>query len=197
MVFPVALVSLWREWRFSKRLALRPALALFMALSATLALEWWASGLIGAGQNLALWGFDHFSMNLNALINPLTRSRVLPPLPTTAAQYEWFAYLGLGMLALGVLPLFLRVRARLPWWRARTPEKVGLPRRAFARLRASGHLPLALLALGFFLFSLGRSVMLGEGRLLELPLFTRLTTLTGTFRASGPFFGCLTTSFTS
>lgn len=176
MVFPVALVSMWREWRFGERLALRSAATLIGAMGALLALEWWLSGLIGTEQSLRLWGFDHYSMNLNALFNPLTRSRVLPPLPLGEGQYEGFAYLGLGMLLLGGLALALSIS-----------RSTKAARRPLTRLRAAGHLPLALLALGFSLYALGKTVTLGDVALFELPLFTPFPALTGTFRASGRF----------
>lgn len=44
-----------------------------------------------------------FSADLNALINPMTNSYFLKPLPTTAGGYEGMAYLGLGVLILAVI----------------------------------------------------------------------------------------------
>lgn len=177
MVFPVVFVSLLREWT-RKKLKLVPGLGLLLGVSGVLALEWWLSGLIGTRQNLELWGFDHFSMNLNALFNPATRSRVLPPLPLGGGQYEGFMYLGLGVIGLSVVALILLFRSS-----ART-----VPRRVFKRLRVSGHLPLAFVALCFALYALGKVVMFGEAQLFVFGFFDNFKTLTGTFRAPGRFF---------
>ena len=56
MVFPVAFVSLLREW-LRKKLKLVSTLGLLLGISGVLALEWWLSGLIGTQQNLRMWGF--------------------------------------------------------------------------------------------------------------------------------------------
>jgi hypothetical protein len=112
------------------------------------ALEWWLSGLIDTRQNLKMWGFDYFSMNLNAFFNSYGRSRVLPPLPLGGGQYEGFMYLGLGMIGLSLVSSALVLRGS-----ARTA-----PKRVFQYLRASGHLPLAFVALCFALYALGRIV---------------------------------------
>lgn len=180
MVFPIAFVSLLREW-LGKKLKLASALGLLLGMGGVLALEWWLSGLLGSGQNLELWGFDYFSMNLNALVNPLTRSRLLPSLPLGDGQYEGFMYLGLGVIGLGIVALVLLFRP------ARNVPKTAL-RRVFKRFRVSGHLPLALIALGFALFALGSKVMLGQRELFELGFFTNFGALTDVFRAPGRFF---------
>ncbi len=177
MVFPIAFVSLLREW-LRNNLKLVFALGLLSGLGGVLALEWWLSGLLGTGQELGKWGFDYFSMNLNALINPLTHSRLLPTLPAGGGQYEGLAYLGLGMIVLGLVSLVLLFRRS-----ARTA-----PQRVFKRLRASGHLPLAFVAFGFALYALGKFVTLGDAKLFEFGFFANFKTLTGTFRAPGRFF---------
>lgn len=45
-------------------------------------------------------GFGDFSLNLNALVNPLSWSNFLPQLPIKEHQFEGFNYLGLGMILL-------------------------------------------------------------------------------------------------
>ena len=87
-------------------------------------------------------------------------------------------YLGLGMIGLGLVSLALLFLSS-----ART-----VPRRVFKRLRVSGHLPLAFVALCFALYALGRVVMFGETKLFVFGFFDNFKTLTGTFRAPGRFF---------
>lgn len=176
MVFPIAFVSLLREWT-AKRLRLIPALGLLVGMGGVLFLEWWLAGLLGTQQALESWGFDHFSMNVNALVNPLTRSRLIPPFHIGGGQYEGFAYLGLGMIGLGIFAVVLLFRS--------APRTV--PQRVFRRVRASGYLPLALVAPLFALYALGKMVMLGYGKLFEFGLFTNFGALTDIFRAPGRF----------
>ena len=178
MVFPIGFVSLLREWWFSKRLTLPYALGLLLGMSGLLALVWWLVGLLGGGQELASWGFDYFSMNLNAPFNPAGRSSFLPTLPSGAGQYEGFAYLGLGMLVLAVAALALLFRT----FGLRAVPHV------FGRLYRTGYFPLLILAFGFFLFSLGKTVMLGNRALFDFGLFANFKTLVSSFRAPGRFF---------
>ena len=51
-------------------------------------------------------GYGDFSMNLNALINPLTWSRLMPDLPIINYQAEGFNYLGLGIILLLILSIY-------------------------------------------------------------------------------------------
>jgi hypothetical protein len=50
--------------------------------------------------SLAIEGFGQFSADLLTFANPATWSRFFGPIPTQFRQYEGFAYLGLGTLAL-------------------------------------------------------------------------------------------------
>ncbi len=177
MVYPLAFVSLWREWRFG-RLRLPYALGLLVGMSGVLVLVWWLEGLLSGGQELAAWGFDYFFMNLNAPFNPLGRSNFLPTLPLGGGQYEGFAYFGLGMLVLGVAALVVLVRS----FGIRTLPCV---LRQFYR---AGHLPLLILAFGFFLFSLGKTVSLGDRALFDFGIFANFKILVSSFRAPGRFF---------
>ena len=177
MGYAVAFVSLWREWRFG-RLALGYGLGLLAGMSGVLALVWWLEGLLSGGQELAAWGFDYFFMNLNAPFNPLGRSRFLPTLPLPGGQYEGFAYFGLGMLVLGAAALVLLVRS----------SGVRTFPRVLRRFYRAGHLPLLILAFGFFLFSLGKTVSLGDRVLFDFGLFANFKTLVSSFRAPGRFF---------
>ena len=113
-------------------------------------------------------GFGLFSMNLNALINPLGLSRLLPTLPLgTDGQYEGYQYLGLGWM------LFLV-------WSLLTPRHV-LLRRQFWALLLCFFLPLTLL-------SLSNSVYWGDRLLFKVPLPRVLQYVGDTLRASGRFF---------
>ena len=64
-------------------------------------------GLFSKSAEISRWGYGYFSMNLNAIINPLSLgdykwSRILQPRPQLFGQYDGFNYMGIGVL-LGVL----------------------------------------------------------------------------------------------
>lgn len=143
MVVPVALLSVLLEHR-REQLTDGYAATLSVGLLLLLGLEWWVSGLFGLGKG---GGFDFYTMNPNALFNPLEHSRFLPALPTAPGQYEGFAYLGFGILLLSAAPLLFVVRH---------------PRQTLRYLGATlrrGLWPLLLLCVGFSLFALGNTVV--------------------------------------
>ncbi len=65
----------------------------------------WVFGVFYA-DNVSAPGYGAFSMNLNAMVNPLGWSVLLKDLPVGEYQYEGFNYLGLGALILVVLALY-------------------------------------------------------------------------------------------
>ncbi len=177
MLLPLAALSAFSETVLKRRLKRSILPALLLGYTGLLALEWWLSGLVGAGQNLRSGGFGVFSMNLNALYNPRDQSRFLPALPMGVGQYEGFSYLGLGMIALA-LPLLLYCVCY--------PARV---QRSVVRVLMNEHYwPLFLAVLAFTLYALGDAAWLGEKPIVKLPFFTYFPDLTSTFRASGRFF---------
>lgn len=156
-----------RDWRGLARGGL-----VMGATLAAMVLEMWVLGYftIRGGGDV---GFGYFSMNLNALFNPIFPrwSAFVPPQPIgTEGQYEGFMYLGLGVLLLGLLALVLRLRSRgeegelRPAWRWMT-------------------LPVAVL--GFF--ALSDDIYLGAIHLLSIDL-PGLERLGAVVRSSGRLF---------
>lgn len=137
------------------------AVNLLCALSVMTLLGYW-------GYKGAVGGFGYYSMNLNALVNPLEHSRILPPLPVgTDGQYEGFQYLGLGWLLFLGMALFVPGHA--------------LTRRQFGALLFCFFLPLAL-------FSLSDSLYWGDRLLFQYPLPRLVRYVGDTLHASGRFF---------
>lgn len=153
-------------------------------------------GSFGLGGQLSADGFGFFSANLLTWFDPMDWagflahfgrdlaqgrewSTVLPALgQTTAGQYEGFAYLGLGMLALLGLAL---VTAALP-----TPRSTASP----APVRRTLWVLAACLAMALLAFSHRPGV--GSRVIFELPLAQPLQGVLGLFRASGRFIWPLT-----
>lgn len=130
----------------------------------------WQLGLIGATSvPSGLTGFGFYRFNLNGFFNPRSEGALLPPLPVVGGDYEGYAYLGAGVLLLGLLAGALRLlRAE----RQTTPAKPPLR-------------PL-IVALSFlFLFAVSPNVAVGQ---YEYALFTISSIpLLDTFRSSGRF----------
>lgn len=132
---------------------------------------WWLSGLFGitGAENLASIGISQFSMNLLGPITPTGWSTILPELPIALEGQAWegFQYLGLGLLALVVAAIVVRI--------------------AIARPRAVRVLwPLLIVAALFAIYSLSPRVTFGSTVLfdVEQPWMHRFAF----FRATGRFF---------
>lgn len=177
MVLPIAFASLVRETVHTKRLKPLSALLLLAFLGVLLVALWWLSGLLGGGQTGRSWGFNYFTMNLLAPFNAQGHSRILPALPIRDGQYEGFAFLGTGVLALG---LFVAVRRRETLGRA----LLRLPRALYRH----GHLTLSVFGLLFFAYAVGDGLSFGEFVVPNYSVFRNFPALISAFRAPGRFF---------
>jgi hypothetical protein len=116
-------------------------------------------------------GYGLFSLNLNAIVNPMEYGSILlPTLPTIdPAQIEGYNYLGLGIIALLVLGV------------ARRPQSV-------LWLAERRLIPLVGLALVCSALAVSASVSLGSSTLFEIPLPKPIASLVHGLRASGRLF---------
>lgn len=156
---------------------LHPALWLAADLGLTVAAGW-ALGLFygdATGGSEALYGY--FSMNLNSLWNPagvggVDWSLFLPMQNQTGGNYDAFAYLGAGVLAVLALGL---VAALL--------QKQLHPMRLLRR-----HWPLALVCLVLTLFAVSHVITANGATLAVLPLPDAAIKLCSVFRSGGRMF---------
>lgn len=123
-------------------------------------------------------GYGYFCMNLNALFNPISRgdivwSRLLPALPQGLGTYDGFNYLGLGVLAFGMIGLI--------WWLC-----AGGAKRWKALCARHGWL-LAVCAV-FTVFAVSNVIVWNGAAVFSLPLPHMLLTLGNIFRSSGRMF---------
>jgi hypothetical protein len=129
---------------------------------------YWLFGLVGWREmELGAEGFGQFSADLLALVNPMGWSRFIPSIARQPRQYEGFAYLGIGVMALLAFALVFGARPSRP-------------------LRGRAPLWIALAAMSVYSLS---SHVTWSGRLLvELEsLYAHLGELTSIFRSSGRF----------
>ena len=151
----------------------RPALYLAADLGCTLGLGWCLGLFYGTASSGGQALYGYFSMNLNALWNPVgvngvCYSRVLPVLNQVNGNYDAFAYLGLGILV--ALPVAL-VLDRCRWLR---------------RLRE--HWTLVVVCAILTVFAVTNVITANGATLATLPLPEVLIRLFSIFRSSGRLF---------
>jgi len=140
-------------------------------VGATILVVWYIAGyLAGASAERAgTTGFGIFSLNLNALINPMGYGKILDSMPRGRGQYEGFAYLGAGwllMIAAGA--------GALVFWRD-------------LRERMRPHKVLVWIMIVTFLYALSNVVMWSDVKVLSYKRFAIFDLITGVFRCSGRF----------
>ena len=139
----------------------------------------WLVGALGWDVESARFGYGHFSMNLNAIMNPLSLggyewSKFLPQLPQIHGNYDGFNYLGLGVLVLAVITALIGAKK----WFACEDKKQWL--------KDNVYLILALVFLT--VFSVTNVVTWNDKELLNVPIPDWLYWKAGIFRASGRIF---------
>jgi hypothetical protein len=158
----------WKSARIDRDASSRSALAAFAGSIAISFLAWWASGsmIIPARDAAGGVAYGKYSTNLASLVDPMHFSRWLPDIGVLPGQYEGFAYLGVGMIVLGLVVLLDLARNRF---------RDGIDRAS---------LPLAVVAAALFLFAAGGVVAIGPQVLLDAPIRGPVL---GLFRSSGRF----------
>lgn len=128
----------------------------------------WISGAMSIQSSDSSGGipYGRYSFNLLGFFNPMGWSRWLPTLPSAPGQYEGFAFLGLGVLALAAWQLLDALLHRR--WPPADPRWK----------------PLALLALALCLFAASSVLTIGNVVLIDWPVNNRLL---GALRSSGRF----------
>lgn len=127
-------------------------------------------GLFVIGQAIAP-GYGDFSMNLNALVNPMGWSRLLADLPIIRYQAEGFNYLGLGLILLLIFSVLRYIQNK-----------------KYRKFKIE-HLPLVLVIIALTALSVSHVVALNSNILFSLPLAEEFKDKTfGLFRSSGRFF---------
>jgi hypothetical protein len=100
------------SWRFGSRRVVLGSLVVVTA-ALTSALVAYGCGFLGSGARLDAGPWRDYSTDLAALLNPETRSRLVPALYDSGSNGEGFAYLGLGVLVLAVIGLVAAIVRRL------------------------------------------------------------------------------------
>lgn len=155
---------------YSKKSGVFPALAPLFSYAAAALFCTWLLGGFSSGMDDGAPGLGFYSFNLNGFFNPQDWSSIFPNAAAYAdGQYEGFAYLGLGgiaVLAAAVLLILI----------------------SGCRLFFKAHQQLIFYGITFLLIlfaAASHEVSFGSKLLFTLPLPEKLLSLWGTFRASG------------
>ena len=136
-----------------------------------------ALGVLGSGIGASRWGFGHFSMNINAVLNPTSIGRydwssVFKVHTLILGNYDGFNYLGLGYLFL-ILLAFLSLFIVPPKWNK------------YKALDAAAYI---ITAIGMTAFAISHVVTFNDKILATIPLPDKILNLCGIFRASSRIF---------
>lgn len=135
-------------------------------------------GVLGNTINKSRWGYGHFSMNLNALINPTsagkyTWSKYLKVQPQILGNYDGFNYLGLGILV-AIISITIAFIMFKPW---KIVIQSGIK-----------YCMLILACAALTLFAISNVVTFNDRILFSIPLFPFIEEICGIFRASSRMF---------
>lgn len=173
MGLPLALAAVARLALVDRALGPAKAAAAGLAVVAATAAGLWAFGYLDLDVRTPAPGFGYFSADLTALLNPMDWSRLWRGAPVGPGQYEGFAWLGTGTLALLLAGAVTAAR----------DARAGALRGA---LRAAT--PVALVAVALFAFALSDQVTFGGRPVLRLDgLYRLLPAARDNVRCTGRF----------
>lgn len=173
MVLGLSAAALVKWWWAAGKLSLA-ALALGLGGQAgVLLLCFFLIGALGWGARNAAGGFGIYSADLATFFNPMGFSRFFPALPLGHfEQYEGFAYLGVGGIALLILALALLVRHPA----------------ALSAKHVRAVIPVAGVAVAMAVFALSEQITaLGQTVATARGFYSHFAFITGSFRSSGRF----------
>jgi len=156
--------------RYLKQANNLDTLRYFVTASLSTLLAMWAAGYFMLGESVGASGFGYLRTNLLSLIDPDNMwSRVLRDQKGGGGDYEGFAYLGLGMLLLGLVAGYEFSR------NAKLSYKPAI-------------IPLLIVCTILFGFALSNHVGFGESEILSYDVPSVFKKITTSFRTSGRFF---------
>jgi len=166
MVLALWLAAL-AERLWTRRIALRAAVAEFFVTLAVTGVVLWTAGFFGSG-SIGNYGYGDYKLNL---LWPLLTyghwSQIFPDLPHAKYDYEGLSFLGIGILALLALALAAR------------PHLSPLLHRRW--------LPLMVVLLGMMVFALSMNLQLSGMHVATIPVPKWVSDLASTFRSTGRF----------
>lgn len=141
-----------------------------IVISLSTAFTMWAAGYFMLVESVGASGFGYLRTNILSIIDPdKIWSRVLPDQEGGGGDYEGFAYLGLGVILLGVIALYHCIKN-------------------FRFTLIPRLLPILVVSFVFFMFAISNNMAFGEHEFFAYEVPSILQFFTTTFRTSGRFF---------
>lgn len=175
IVFGIMFANVVESVILDKKNLLRSVLYLAGSLLATIG-SGYLIGALGTSSSLTGEGYGFYSMNLNAISNPISCgnivwSRFLNVLPQILGNYDGFNYLGVGVI-LGIIVLLLFT----------------IIKKCDVTSLFKENIVLIVLCVGFWLFAISNVVTLNQNILFIVPLPNKILSLAAIFRASSRIF---------
>ena len=167
------------QFFINKKIVSAPAYVVFSIIF-TLLIGYIIGAFYSTG-SMSSFGYGFFNMNLNALINPMSRgftnwSSVLPVRPNILGQPEAFSYLGLGIILMIPISAFIAV----------LHYKLNIFKECFEFI--FNYYGIIFSAAALFIFAVGDWIMFDEIQIYRIPFPASLMEgLFGIFRANGRF----------
>ena len=181
MIFVLVTALEFARRRFNAKGILAASAFFFSNCAAALA-SGLCLGTLGQGVNSSRGGYGHFSMNLNAIINPsslggYTWSQFLPVRGNLFGQYDGFNYLGAGILAFLV---FVIVASVVILVKNKDCNRIVTA--------VKDNLFLIFACIFLFVFAVSNVVCFSKNIIVEIPLPDFIISICGIFRASSRMF---------
>jgi hypothetical protein len=175
MVFAIMATNV-TEIAFNSRKFLPNAIRIFVISLLATIFTGYLIGALGTSSSLGGSGYGYYSMNLNALVNPVSCgnivwSKMVNVLPQILGNYDGFNYLGAGTILL-LLVCFL----------------LGISRMRASFLFIKRNISVILLGIGLFIFALSNVVTFNDKIIIKYSLPKLILDFASIFRSSSRMF---------
>jgi len=182
MIFGFSVALFWRLWLVDKKLNFFETIKYFGFHMAIMICIWLLIGLFSLEEmpNYQMEGWGSFTLNLNALYNPMGKGYFLPELPYYYPQYEGYAYLGAGVLLLLMLGILYYLGGVILKQKS---KKI-----SFSKIENIDLRPLFYFFMFSLVFSLSNTVRFNNTVIMQYPIPDAMEGIVNSFRSSGRFF---------
>ena len=175
VLFGLMFANMIELFIIKRKTIIRSLILLGISLMATVIVGF-VIGALGTSSKLEGDGYGYFSMNLNAIINPISCSgiqwsRFIKTFPQILGNYDGFNYLGVGIIVLNIVAVSAIMNKQLKW-------KKFLKRNAV----------LLIICVAFTLFAISNIITFNDHIVMNIPFPKNVLSVAAIFRASSRMF---------